>query len=329
MRIVVTFGCSAASASSRSPVPSVEPSSTKIASYSSAGSDCREQRGDARVDRRARVVDRDDHADLRGRHGRQRRGRRTGPAAGLPSGACRRRRRTRAGGGGSSSASGSWPSWSSRARSSPPPGGRATSRTPTSSSAPSPRPPPRPRPRRRRPRRTPTRPSSGPSTATRGPPPLPPRAVVAAAAVPPRAGASTPASCSSSRRSSAARRSTSSTTTRSWSPSPRTTGACCWRRRFGSLAAASPAYGGGVVYAVILERAPRAGGPASWPSARRTAGRSGPSALPSRAESSPLLDRRPAVLRHRERDRLRAARRRTARRCGGPRRPGRSRAASR
>ena len=88
------------------------------------------------------------HADLRGRHGRQRRGRRTGPAAGLPSGACRRRRRTRTGGGGSSSASGSWPSWSPRARSSPPRGGRTTSRTPTSSSAPSPRPPPRPRPRR-------------------------------------------------------------------------------------------------------------------------------------------------------------------------------------
>jgi hypothetical protein len=41
IRIVVTFACWAASASSRSPVPSVEPSSTKIASYSSAASYCR------------------------------------------------------------------------------------------------------------------------------------------------------------------------------------------------------------------------------------------------------------------------------------------------
>src|SRR4051794_40701233 len=40
MRIAVTFGCSAARASRRSPVPSVDPSSTKITSYSPDGSDC-------------------------------------------------------------------------------------------------------------------------------------------------------------------------------------------------------------------------------------------------------------------------------------------------
>ena len=40
IRIVRTLSRSAASASSRSPVPSVEPSSTKISSYSAAGSDC-------------------------------------------------------------------------------------------------------------------------------------------------------------------------------------------------------------------------------------------------------------------------------------------------
>ena len=39
IRTVVTCACSAASASSRSPVPSVEPSSTKTTSYSAAGSD--------------------------------------------------------------------------------------------------------------------------------------------------------------------------------------------------------------------------------------------------------------------------------------------------
>jgi outer membrane protein assembly factor BamB len=65
-------------------------------------------------------------------------------------------------------------------------------------------------------------------------------------------------------------------------------GRVLWRRRFGSLAAASPAYGGGVLYAVILERAPGQAGRVV--AIRAKDGRTIWShALPSRAESSPLL----------------------------------------
>src|SRR4051812_340774 len=65
-------------------------------------------------------------------------------------------------------------------------------------------------------------------------------------------------------------------------------GRVLWRRRFGSLAAASPAYGGGILYAVILERAPGQAGRVV--AVRAKDGRTiWSQALPSRAESSPLL----------------------------------------
>jgi outer membrane protein assembly factor BamB len=71
----------------------------------------------------------------------------------------------------------------------------------------------------------------------------------------------------------------------------RRTGRILWKRRIGGLAAASPAYAGGMLYAVLLDRAPgvRAGRVVAV--VARTGRVKWSRPLPSRSESSPLVDR--------------------------------------
>jgi outer membrane protein assembly factor BamB len=68
------------------------------------------------------------------------------------------------------------------------------------------------------------------------------------------------------------------------------TGRVRWKRKLGSLSAASPAYGHGVVYVVLLQRFPRSPGGRVAALATRTGRTLWSRKLPSRSESSPLLD---------------------------------------
>ena len=88
--------------------------------------------------------------------------------------------------------------------------------------------------------------------------------------------------------------------------------ASCWRQRVGRLAAASPAVGDGRVYAVVAAAGCPARTAASPPTAPSDGKQVWSKALPSRAESSPLLRRGTRLLRQRGRHRLRAARARRA-----------------
>ena len=71
----------------------------------------------------------------------------------------------------------------------------------------------------------------------------------------------------------------------------RATGRVAWKRKLGTLSAASPACGGGSVYAVLLQRARGARGGRVVAVSARTGRTRWSRPLPSRAESSPLLDR--------------------------------------
>ena len=71
----------------------------------------------------------------------------------------------------------------------------------------------------------------------------------------------------------------------------RRTGAPRWKRKLGALAAASPACGHGVVYAVVLERTRGSKGGRVVALTARSGKTVWSRKLPSRAESSPLLDR--------------------------------------
>lgn len=71
----------------------------------------------------------------------------------------------------------------------------------------------------------------------------------------------------------------------------RLTGKVEWKRKLGSLAASSPACGGGSVYAVLLQRGKGTKGGRVVALTMKTGRTRWSRKLPSRAESSPLLDR--------------------------------------